>query len=100
MEHEQSEFEGKVKENGFMIFLFSLYDLNGRSTLTKDDLLDKCREALLSLLGDNYFGRSAEHRKAVDVHLCYLNCICDIANTFPDGTRITKRELIDNMCHF
>ena len=97
----QNKSESRIYiENGYMVFLYSLYTLPGRLTLTKDELLDKCRDALLSLLGDNYFGRSAEHRKRVDVHLKYLNSICDIAHTFPDGANITHCELFDKMSHF
>ena len=89
--------ENQFTEIGSLVFVNKVYSF--RSTLSKGELQNECREAMSALFG-NYFSSSAEVRNEIDVKLDYINHVCDVLAIFPDGTNLMKDDVIGNLYRF
>ena len=87
-------------EIGSLVFVKSVYNKSYRSTLTKDEVLEACRESLRELCGNYFSSSSFEEKTRIDVQLKYINHVCDVIAIFPEGSSLTRDDIIGNLCLF
>ena len=86
-------------EIGSLVFVKSVYNKSYRSTLTKDEVLEACRESLRELCG-NYFSSSFEEKNRIGIQLDYINHVCDVISIFPVGSSLTRDDIIGSLWRF
>ena len=86
-------------EIGSLVFVKSVYNKTYRSKLTKDEVLDACRESLQELCG-KYFSSTVDEKDRIGVQLDYINHVCDVIAIFPEGSSLTRDDIIGNLCRF
>lgn len=102
MEPEIDSVKKQFIEVGSIIFVNETYgypNINPTLKLTKDEVLNACREGLLTLCG-KLFRSSVDEKARIDVQLKYINHVCDVIAIFPEGSSLTRDDIIGNLCRF
>ena len=102
MEPEIDSQKKQFIEVGSIIFVNEIYgypNIIPTLHLTKDAVLNECREGLRKLCG-KYFSSSVDEKDRIGVQLDYINHVCDVIAIFPEGSSLTRDDIIGNLCRF